>query len=169
MPIAMALAAGCALLALAWLLPGLLDGASLAEAMLKPSYKLPELIPAYVPDLRQALRATLATGAGAALAAFAAWVLGVQLARPTGPRQVGRSWRLWLWLGLAILVAAASYLVIEYRVLGRLDSVEEVTANRLAALVAAAACLVFWLLSLLGTERMMRPAVPLGALLMARH
>ena len=169
MPLALALGVGCALLALAWLVPGLLDGASLADAMLKPSYKLPEMIPSYVPDLREALRATLATAAGAALAAFVIWVLGTQPGRPTGPHQVGRSWRLALWLGLAALAATVTYLAIEYRVLGPLDSVDEVTSNRLAALLAVAACIVFWLLSLIGTERMMRPAVPLGALLMARR
>ncbi len=166
---AIGLLAGCAVLALAWLVPGLLDGGSLANAMLKPDYKLPELVSAYIPGLRDALQSTLATGAGAALAAFIIWVAATRLARPTGPRQVGRGWRFPLWLLLAILTAAVSYLAIEYRILGPLEPVAPVTANRLAAAVAVAACLLFWLLSMLGTERMMRPAVPLAPYLTARH
>ena len=163
------LLAGCAVLALAWLVPGLLDGNSLANAMLKPAYKLPELIPAYVPGLRAGLQASLASGAGAALAAFAVWVGATRLARPTGPRQVGLSWRLALWLVLAVLAAVLSYLAIEDRILGRMEPVEEVTANRLAFVIGFAAAVLFWLLSLLGTERMMRPAVPLAPLLTARR
>ena len=168
-PSAFGLLAGCAVLAAAWLLPGLLDGDTLANALLKPAYKLPELIPAYVPALRAGLQASLATGAGAGLAAFAVWVAATRLARPTGPRQVGRSWRLPLWFTLAGLAVVVAYLAIAYRILGRMEPVEEVTANRLAAIVGVGAAGLFWLLSLLGTERMMRPAVPLAPLLMARR
>ena len=163
------LLAGFAVMGLAWILPGLVDGDSLAEAMLKPDYKLPELISAYVPGLRDALQATLLTGARSALAAYVIWVASTRLARPTGPRQVGRGWRFPLWCVLAILAAVISYLAIEYRILGPLEPVEGVTANRLALVVGLAAALLFWLLSLLGTERMMRPAVPLAPFLTARH
>ena len=159
---------GCVVLALAWLVPGLLDGAVLADTMLRQDYKLPELMAGYVPELRHSLQLTLGAGGLAALVAFIAWLALAVAIRPTGPGQVARGWRLVYWGVLAVLAAAAAYLVIAFRVLGAVDSIDELFANRMAAAVALGAAVVFWVLCLVGTERMIRPAVPGGSVLVGR-
>ena len=150
------------LVAIAWVLPGLLDGAAF-EGMLQSNYRLPELVSAYVPELLHGVRLSLLAGIGAAVCGFLAWLASMLVARPTGPGQVARSRRCWVWFALGAATAVTAYITTAVGVFGALDTIDGATATRAAASVALGSLLVFWVFCLLGTERMIRPAVPCGA------
>ena len=166
MGLAWAVVVGLALIAAAWFGPALLDGPALAETMLRESFKLPEVVASYVPGLVATLRQSSVAAASCPLVGFLLFVALTIAIRPTGPGQVGRSWRLALWLVLLVAVAVSSYLLAYLGMVGRLEAVDELAATRVALAEAAVAAVVFWALSLIGTERMTRPAVPLAGLLM---
>ena len=85
--IIVALPVGTVLLILAWLGPSFLDPAVVGDRMLQASYKLPELVASYVPDLIESLRVAFAGSVAAALFGFLIWVVAILVARPTGPGQ----------------------------------------------------------------------------------
>ena len=161
-----AVLAGAALIAAAWFGPALLDGPALADTMLRESFKLPEVVASYVPELVGTLRLSTVAAASCPLAGFLIFVALTVAIHPTGPGQVGRSWRLGLWLVLLVAVAVSSYLLAYFGMVGRLEAIDELAATRVALAEAAGAAIAFWALSLIGTERMTRPAVPLAGLLM---
>lgn len=168
-PFLQALAVGAVFLLLpAWLVPGLVDSTVLTDRMLQASYQLPELVSSYVPDLLLGVRLSLVAGASAALGCFAAWAVAMLLLRPAGPAEVGRSWRRVLWSVLAFVAAVIAYAATSVGLLGRLDTVDGAAATRLAVAIAAAAPFAFWVLSLIGAERMMLPAVPGGTVVRGR-
>ena len=164
LPPVRSLVLGCILLAGAWIAPLFLDGNQLAEGLLRANYSLPELIASYVPDLRRAAQLTLVTAVAVPLLAFGVWVAETSVSRPTGPGQVGRGWRSATWLVILVAAGGAVYGLSNWRTLGSLEAVDDVVANRVAVALASLSLLLFWVFSLLGTERMIRPAVPAGAL-----
>ena len=159
---------GCILVAGAWALPLFLDGAQLAQGLLRANYSLPELMASYVPELRRAAQLTLVTAAAVPLLAFLAWVAETSLMRPTGPGQVARGWRSVTWFVIALIAGGAVYGLVNWETLGGVDSVDDVIANRTAIVLALLSLVLFWVFCLIGTERMIRPAVPGGALLVGR-
>ncbi len=159
---------GCILVACAWALPLFLDGSQLAGGALRANYSLPELMAAYVPELRRAAQLTLVTAVAVPLLAFLAWVAETSLLRPTGPGQVARGWRSITWFVIAVIAGGAVYALVGWKTLGGVDSVDDVVANRTAIVLALLSLVLFWVFCLLGTERMIRPAVPGGALLVGR-
>ena len=167
-PPARSLVLGCLLLACAWAIPLFLDGSQLAHGMLRANYSLPELVDTYVPQLRRAAQLTLVTAAAVPLVAFLLWVAETSVSRPTGPGQVARGWRFVTWFVIAVVAGAAVYAVVDWGTLGGADPVDDVLANRAAILSGLFAVGLFWVFCLLGTERMIRPAVPGGALLVGR-
>ncbi len=159
---------GCILVACAWALPLFLDSSQLAGGALRANYSLPELMAAYVPELRRAAQLTLVTAVAVPLLAFLAWVVETSLLRPTGPGQVARGWRSITWFVIAVIAGGAVYALVGWKTLGGVASVDDVVANRTAIVLALLSLVLFWVFCLLGTERMIRPAVPGGALLVGR-
>jgi hypothetical protein len=154
------------LLVAAYLVPGLLDGAALANAMLKQSYKLPEIMDAFIPDLVQNVRLSLLAGVGSALVGFYVWAVATAAVRPTGPGQVRRGWRPVLWFVLLAVVCVSGYLLTSFGLAAEADAVDETVATRAAFVISVSSAVVYWALCLIGTERMTRPAIPAGPLLM---
>lgn len=161
--VVLALVLGAVLGAAAWVAPGLVGDATLADRLLQQSYKLPELVSAYIPDLLQALRQSFLSPLGTAVFGFVIWIAALRVGRPTGPGQVAQGWRPALWAVLAASAAVGTFALVSWTVLGPLDTVDGTSARWLAFGCAAAAPMVFWLMCLLGTEPMMRPAVPVAA------
>ena len=155
-------ALGMGLLVLGFIGPGLVGGAALVDWMLKPAYQIPEFIQSYTPDLVWGMTVSLMSGLAAALAGFMVWDVSMLIARPTGPGQVGAGWRPLLW-GLTLAAVLIAAFTLPYVALTSwLDTVETRAATWIAFMLAAMAAAVFWLLSIVGTERMIRAAVPWG-------
>ncbi len=169
MPPARAIVLGIVLLVATLAASQWLDDTRLAEGMLRADHRLPELMPSYIPDLRRAVQLTLATVVAVPLLAFLAWIGETAFARPTGPGQVARGWRLATWVVICVLTGLCVYGLVDYETLGGLDSVDARFANQAALVLAAVAAALFWAFCLLGTERMIRPAVPCGGLLVGRR
>jgi hypothetical protein len=153
---------GLILLALGWVGPNLVGDPASLVWMLKPAYQVPELLPSYTPELVEGIRFSLASCIGSATIGFVFWDLVILISRPSGPGQIRTSWRRviwWLtWVSVLITAGVLPYVALTFW----LDTVEIVVATRLAVGLSLVAVLVFWLLSAVGAEPMMRPAVPLG-------
>lgn len=162
----LSLGVGAALAALLWIAPSFVDSAALSERALRPNYKLPELVANYTPDLVAALKAGLVQGAAAAIAGLVLWTLLTRVGRPMGPGQVRRGWRRNAWLLLLTAVALTAFGLPYFALVHQLDTVDPDAGTVFAILVSAGSAVVFWLLCLLGTERLIRPAVPAGDLLL---
>ena len=76
-----------------------------------------------------------------------------------------RGWRFITWFVIALIAAVPSYSLVNWETLGDVESIDDVVVNRSAIVLALLSLLLFWVFCLLGTERMIRPAVPGGALL----
>lgn len=161
-PFIVGLLAAAALIAAAWFAPAFLPQ-SVAESMLQPSYRMEELVARFVPEVIAAMQRALASAACAALAGYIVLSAVNLLARPTGPGEASSGWRLALWCALLfavfIVAGGAGYYLLGVSV----TTTEDASATQWSAGLAGSASLAFWLLSVLGTERMLRPAVPLAS------
>jgi hypothetical protein len=162
-PFATGLLTAAVLAAAAWFVPAFLPQ-SVPEAMLQPSYQMEELVARFVPEVGAAMQRALAAAAVAALAGFVVLAAVHLLARPTGPGEASSSWRRALWFVLLVAVFAAAAGAGYYFLGVSVTTTENAAATQWSAGLGGAASLLFWLLSLLGTERMLRPAVPLATL-----
>ncbi|WP_159350014.1 hypothetical protein [Roseomonas harenae] len=153
---------GLALIAMAWFLPAFLPS-SIAEGMLQPAYRMEELVARFVPEVTAGMQRAFSLAAAAVFFAFVVLSLMNLVARPIGPGLAGSGWRrgVWVLLLLVVVIGAlgATYLFLSFW----LTTVDEAAATQCALYVCLAAALAYWLLSFVGTERMMRPAVPFAS------
>jgi len=149
------------LVVVAWLAPALLP-TTIMEGMLQPSYRMEELVARFVPEVTAAMQRALASSAIAVLAGYVAISLVHLFARPTGPGEAGAGWRRVAWAILLVVVAIAAA-VGAYAHLGVwLTITDDLAAQKWAASLGLAAAVLYWVLTTFGSERMMRPAVPLA-------
>jgi hypothetical protein len=155
---------GLGLLVFGWFIPSVAL-AAMAPGMLQPAYQMPELIERFVPEVLTGMQMAFGAGAAAVLAAFLTFttMTGI-LARPTGPGEVGRGWRVMLWWALMLVASGLAYAAVEYFLSWQLSIVDSVAVTRIALAAMLTAAAAYWIISLLGVERMMRPAVPLASL-----
>ncbi|SDB20600.1 hypothetical protein [Belnapia rosea] len=163
-PLLTGCAIGAAAVAIGWFLPSVgLEGS--AAGMLQPNYQLPELIDRFVPEVLTGLQMAFVTAAASALCLFIVFALVTRLvARPTGPGEVGRGWRVALWWVLLLACAGAAYGAVAYFLSSQVATVDAAVATRIALLVMIVAAATFWVMSVVGVERMMRPAVFLASM-----
>jgi hypothetical protein len=162
-PFLIGLLTAVVLAAAAWLVPAFLPQ-SVPKAMLQPSYRMEELVERFVPEVGAAMQWALAAAVAAALAGLVILAAVHLLARPAGPGEAFSSWRRALWFVLFVAVFAAAAGAGYYFLAVSITTTENAAATQWSAGLGGAASLLFWLLSLLGTERMLRPAVPLATL-----
>lgn len=160
---------GSAVIALICVLILSLQGSSVwNELLLDAPFRKPEIVAYYAQPLMQQLQLASFAWIGTALAGFALWQITNLVSRPTGPGQIRWSWRSVHWFLLLVLVGTAGALAPYWLLAVRLDTVDAEAAQRLAAILGPLAAILFWILSVLGAGRMMRPAVPLGRLMPVR-
>jgi hypothetical protein len=169
-PWAFSLLRGAALLlsmlAFAWVAPTLMDPATLVDRMLAEAYRTPpEQMQEYAPDITRLAQLALVAASTAAGAAFIGWGLIALLRRPSGPGQATAPASRLAWLATFIAAAVAAYVASLLALHSEPGLVDPAFADRFALASAVGGALLHWLASLPGTERALRPAVPLGALL----
>lgn len=154
-------AGGFALLLAAWFIPAFLPS-SIAEGMLQPAYRMEELVARFVPEVTAAMQRAFLSAAAAVLVGYVLLSLVHLAARPTGPGQAGRGWRHVAW-AISFVIVVVTATAAAYFSLGLwLTTVDDAAATQWTLYVGLAAALAYWLLSVLGSERMMRSAVPLA-------
>jgi hypothetical protein len=155
-----------AILVLAWVSPSLIDPATLVDRMLAETHRTPpEQMQEYAQDIIWLARLALVTTGGVAGAGFIVWGLIALLRRPSGPGQATAAASRLAWVVSLVAAAAAAYLASQGALHSEPGLVDPAFAERFALAAAGAVAMLHWLVSLPGTERALRPAVPLGALL----
>lgn len=160
-PFIVGLVVAVALVAVAWLAPALLP-TTVMEGMMQPSYRMEELVARFVPEVTAAMQRALASAAGAVLAGYVALSLVHLFARPNGPGEAGAGWRraVWAVLLIGVLIAATIGAYVHLGVW--LTIADDLAAQKWAAALGVGAAIFYWVLTTFGSERMMRPAVPLA-------
>jgi hypothetical protein len=163
-PFLVGLLLALSMLAAAWLGPAFLP-ASVTDAILKPEYRMDKALleARFMPEVTASLQRALVLSAAAVLAGYVVVSLVHLTLRPAGPGGAASRWRHILWvsvlLAVAVCAAGATYASLTIW----MTMSEDAAATQWTAFTAAAAALTFWLVTVFGSERMMRPAVPLAS------
>jgi hypothetical protein len=142
------------------------DPAFLTGYMLAPDHRIvPERVPDYLDGLRKLWWNAAVSAAASALCGYLLLSFSFVFLRPNGPGQAPRRWNKLVWSIFLASTAVVAFGTSLYALGTDPGVVDPEFMNNFALAAATYAVVAYWLATILGTESIMRPAVPLGQFL----